>query len=78
MTSLDFLIEHGVTRMRLPRWNEHAYLQIRDGAVWADVYDVLTGIGGGDPIPMLVADCARHTDWEALSDSAAPPGGTQA
>lgn len=65
--TIDELLSQGHTKIRLPRWNEHAYLTIREDGVWADLFDVLAGIGGGDPVPMLVAECAEHTDWVAVA-----------
>jgi hypothetical protein len=56
----------GIKKMRLPRWNEHAYLEVPDAGPWARLFDVGAGIGGGQPIPMLLVDCDRHHDWEAI------------
>ena len=58
------LASQGVTRMRLPSWNEHAYLHPRPEGPWADLYDVLAGIGGGNPVPVLIAVCDEDNRWE--------------
>lgn len=62
---LDELIERGVTRVRLPAWNERAFLEVSADSIWAELFDVGTGVGSGVPLQVLVAVCAQHADWEA-------------
>lgn len=65
MSTLDELVDAGHDKVRLPFWNRFAYLQIREGAVWCDLYDVLAGIGGGEPVPLLVGvETGAYTTWE--------------
>lgn len=66
MSSLYALKDEGHEKVRLPRWNEHAYLDISGDGAWATLYDVLAGIGGGEPIPVSMADCAQHDTWEPV------------
>ena len=61
------LYKTGVSRMRLPKWNQHAYVEIPDEGPWAKLFDVLAGIGGGEPIPVLIAECDLETGWEPAS-----------
>ena len=59
--------------MRLPHWNRHAYVQPRAEGPWADLYDVGAGIGGGEPLAVLIAQCDQDDRWErAASPGAAP------
>lgn len=64
MNTASELSKQGTRKMRLPNWNEHAYLEVSEDGPWAKLFDVLAGIGGGEPIPMLIADCDRHKNWE--------------
>lgn len=66
MATMSELISQGVTRMRLPSWNQHAYAEPRPAGPWADVYDVMAGIGGGDPVPVLIGECDRDSRWEQV------------
>lgn len=61
------LQQQGISKMRLPQWNPHAYLDVPSDGPWAQLFDVSAGIGGGRPIPMLLMDCDRHDDWEAAT-----------
>ncbi len=58
------LIGRGVTRMRLPFWNEHAYAEPNETGPWAKVYDVGAGIGGGEPMSVLIGTCDDDNRWE--------------
>lgn len=69
MATMTELYDQGVRKMRLPFWNKHAYAVPRPEGPWADVYDVGAGIGGGDPIPMLVGQCDQDDRWEPFEDS---------
>lgn len=60
------LIEQGITKMRLPGWNEHAYAVPRPTGPWADVYDVMEGVGGGTPTCRLIGECDCYTTWEPV------------
>jgi len=61
------LIDRGVTRMRLPFWNQHAYAEPNLIGPWAKIYDVTAGIGGGEPISMLIGECDLDTRWEPIA-----------
>jgi hypothetical protein len=60
------LIDSGCMKMRLPNWAV-GYAVPRPAGPLADVFDVLAGIGGGEPIPILIVECDRHTNWEPMS-----------
>jgi hypothetical protein len=64
MSTMSELIEAGYSRMRLPFWNALAYAVPRPDGPWADIYDVLNGVGGGDPAAVLIGECDKHNDWE--------------
>jgi len=68
MTTLSDLIAQGHTKARLPRWNDFAYVQVTPDQ-WPGVlvFDLLAGIGSGHPIPMSVAECDQHNDWQGLT-----------
>jgi hypothetical protein len=67
MSTASQLAEQGIEKMRLPNWNEHAYLYVPSDGPWAKLYDVLAGIGGGQPIPILLIDADRHDNWVPVS-----------
>lgn len=63
MATMSELIDQGVNKMRLPIWRT-AYAIPNEIGPWAKIYDVLAGIGEGEPIDMLIGQCDLHTDWE--------------
>lgn len=71
MATVDELGRQGVEKMRLPFWNEHAYITLNcDGT--ANLYDVGCGIKGPDSLleagtPLIVSiDLLRqHDEWVA-------------
>jgi hypothetical protein len=67
MSTASQLAEQGVEKMRLPNWNEHAYLKVWAEGPWCELYDVLAGIGGGQPIPILLIDADKHNNWEPVT-----------
>jgi hypothetical protein len=64
MATMSELASQGVTRMRLPMWGRHAYAQPHLTGPWADIYDVLHGVGGGKPVVMLITECDADDRWE--------------
>ncbi|MDP9222686.1 MAG: hypothetical protein M3P18_02315 [Actinomycetota bacterium] len=72
MTTMSDLIEAGVQKMRLPFWNPHAYAVPRPVGPWADTYDMLAGIGSGDPVAVLIIECDLHDNWEPVLTEAEP------
>lgn len=69
MATIDDLHHQGHLRIRLPWWNKHAYAELYEvpssGALgpWVRVYDVLHGIGGGEPIELGIWDADKHDEW---------------
>lgn len=63
MNPRDFPKDEATTA-RLPFWNEHAYavFPARADGPWVEVFDVLHGVGNGDPVKVLITDCDRD-DW---------------
>jgi hypothetical protein len=70
VNTMTELISQGVMKMRLPMWNEHAYAVPRPEGPWADLYDVLHGVGGGEPVPVLIAMCDEDPRWEPVTEEA--------
>ncbi len=64
MSTMTELADRGVGKMRLPMWNEHAFAVPRPEGPWADLYDAGAGIGGGEPVPVLIAMCDADSRWE--------------
>jgi hypothetical protein len=64
MSTMTELAARGVTKMRLLGWNEHAFAVPRPEGPWADIYDVLHGVGGGEPVPVLIMTCDEDSRWE--------------
>lgn len=59
MATVSELMAQGVCRMRLPFWNEHAYVEPREVGPWADLHDV------GSQLPVLISECDQDNRWEA-------------
>lgn len=69
--NMSQLIDQGVQRMRQPHW-QLGYAEPRETGPWADVYDVGAGIGGGQPLAVLIGQCDEHDNWEPMPTDAAP------
>jgi len=52
----------GVRKMRLPAWHA-AYLVPNETGPWAKLYDVNYGIGGGQPLDVLLIECDQDDRW---------------
>ncbi len=82
MATIDELHAQGHTRLRLPWWNEHAYAEVYEDPAtkalgpWVKVYDVLAGVGSGEPKAVAIWECDTHNEWEpAPSPSGDVQGG---
>ena len=62
MATVTELLEQGVKRMRLPFWNDFAYIEPRAEGPWADIHDV-----DGSVTPFLIAECDRDNRWVEAS-----------
>jgi hypothetical protein len=50
--TIDEALKAGHKYVRLPIWNEFAYLEV--GPVWCRLYDIFHGVNGdGEPIELL-------------------------
>lgn len=66
---IDALVAAGHCRLRLPFWNEHAYIEpdvLPAGQIgpWCSVYDVGAGVGGGEPLRILTLVVDQDDRWE--------------
>jgi hypothetical protein len=77
MSTVSELSALGHRRMRLPRWNKHAYLEVPAIGRWAELFDVNAGLVSGLPMPMLIADCDRHDNWVPVGHEPTTTEGAQ-
>ncbi len=70
MSTATELSQQGFTKMRLPSWNEHAYLEVPAEGPWCNLYDIFAGVGSGEPIPILLVNADQHNDWEPIHEPA--------